>query len=222
MNRSNDDHHESNRDFYDRISNAYDFIADSSEHQARETGEKALGLQAGERVLEIGYGTGNTLLDLAAMVGESGSIAGLDISTGMRDVAQRKLNDQSPAAKVDLRVGDAREMPFEDGAFDAVFASFTLELFPAEDIPPVLGEVRRVLADGGRVGIVSMAEVKEGERVSALEKVYIWMHRHFPHLVDCRPINPAAHLEAAGFQVEQQIDLDVWTMPVAVVIGRKT
>ena len=67
-----------------------------------------------------------------------------------------------------------------------------------------------------------MAEVKEGERASALEKVYIWMHRHFPHLVDCRPINPAAHLEAAGFQVEQQIDLDVWTMPVAVVIGRKT
>ena len=204
------------------VRNAYDFIADSSEHQARETGEKALALQAGERVLEIGYGTGNTLLDLAAMVGESGSIAGLDISTGMRDVAQRKLSDRSPAAKVDLRVGDAREMPFEDGSFDAVFASFTLELFPAEDIPPVLGEVRRVLTDGGRVGIVSMAEVKEGERASALEKVYIWMHRHFPHLVDCRPINPAAYLEAAGFQVEQQIDLAVWTMPVAVVVGRKS
>ena len=65
MNRPNDDHHESNRDFYDRISNAYDFIADSSEHQAREMGEKALALQAGERVLEIGYGTGNTILDLA-------------------------------------------------------------------------------------------------------------------------------------------------------------
>lgn len=44
------------RNFYDRISAAYDLIADSGEYAARESGLKALDVQAGEHVLEIGYG----------------------------------------------------------------------------------------------------------------------------------------------------------------------
>lgn len=221
MNNDSNAHHESNRDFYDRISNAYDLIADSSEREARVTGEKALQLKAGERVLEIGFGTGNSLLDLAQAVGESGRVAGIDISTGMRDVTQRKLAQHADGARVELAVGDARKMPYEDASFDAVFTSFTLELFPEDDISAVLSEVRRVLVDGGRLGVVSMAKVKQSDHPSVLEKGYIWMHRHFPHLVDCRPIDPAAYMSQAGFEFEQQVDLDVWTMPVAVVIGRK-
>ena len=44
-----------NQSFYDRISHAYDLISDAGEHKARETGEQTLDVQAGERVLEIGY-----------------------------------------------------------------------------------------------------------------------------------------------------------------------
>ena len=80
-----------NQSFYDRISHAYDLISDAGEHKARETGELALDIQAGEHVLEIGYGTGNSMIHLAEAVGDSGTVAGIDVSTGMQQVAT-KLN----------------------------------------------------------------------------------------------------------------------------------
>lgn len=215
------EHHESNRRFYDRIADAYDFIADSNERAARQAGVAALNLKPAESVLELGFGTGNEVLDLAGLVGPAGKVAGIDISPGMLAVANRKLAAAPPAAPVDLRVGDARTLPFPDAAFDAVYTSFTLELFPAGDIPVVLGEARRVLRPGGRVGVVSMATVRPGHHTSALERVYVWMHRHFPHLVDCRPIDTEGVVTAAGFRVATVQDLEIWTMPVRVVVGER-
>ncbi|MBX9625414.1 MAG: methyltransferase domain-containing protein [Gemmataceae bacterium] len=211
--------HESNRKFYDRIADAYDFIADSNEKAARQAGVKALALKPGEAVVELGFGTGNEVLDLAALVGPTGKVAGIDISSGMLAVAQRKLAANPPKTPIDLRVGDARSLPFADASFDAAYTSFTLELFPAGDIPAVLAEARRVLKPGGRLAVVSMSVVPPGEHTSALEKTYVWMHRHFPHLVDCRPIDAPALVAAAGFRVAAREELHIWTMPVAVVVG---
>jgi demethylmenaquinone methyltransferase/2-methoxy-6-polyprenyl-1,4-benzoquinol methylase len=218
---SNAAHHESNRRFYDRIASAYDLIADANERAARQAGVRALGLKAGEVVLELGFGTGNEVLDLAGLVGPSGRVAGIDISPGMLAVANRKLAEAAPKAPADLRVGDARSLPFGDGEFDAVYTSFTLELFPAGDIPVVLAEARRVLKPGGRIGVVSMATVRPGHHVSVLERTYVWMHRHFPHLVDCRPIDTEGVVSAAGFRVTTVHDLEIWTMPVRVVVGAR-
>ena len=214
-------HHENNRTFYDRISAAYDFIADANERAARLTGVEALAVRPGEKVVEVGFGTGNEVIDLAELVGPAGRVAGIDISPGMLAVAQRKLAARPVAAAIDLRVGDARQLPFEDGAFDAAYSSFTLELFPAEDIPVVLAEVRRVLRPGGRLAVVSMATVPAGQRASVLEHTYVWMHRHFPHIVDCRPIDLGALLPAGGFRITKKIDLSIWSMPVAAVVAEK-
>jgi demethylmenaquinone methyltransferase/2-methoxy-6-polyprenyl-1,4-benzoquinol methylase len=212
-------HHESNRAFYDRISHAYDLLADANERAARLAGVQALDLKPGERVLEVGFGTGNEILDLADLVGPGGQVAGIDISAGMLAVAQRKLSQAPSATPIDLRVADARQLPYEAGSFDAAYSSFTLELFPDEDLPVVLAELRRVLCPGGRLSGVSMALVKPGQRASFLEKTYVWMHRHFPHIVDCRPIDLAGLLTAAGFRVTRQTNLEIWSMPVAVVVA---
>lgn len=217
----NADHHESNRRFYDRIADAYDLLADSNERAARQAGVEALGLKAGEAVLELGFGTGNEILDLADSVGPTGKVAGIDVSSGMLAVAHRKLAAAMPATPIDLRVCDARSLPFPDAAFDAVYTSFTLELFPENDIPVVLSEARRVLKAGGRIGVVSMATVRPGHHTSALERVYVWMHRHFPHVVDCRPIDTEGVVAAAGFRVASVRDLEIWTMPVRVVVGER-
>lgn len=215
-------HHESNRAFYDRISAAYDLLADTNERAARLTGVKALDLKSGERVLEVGFGTGNEVLDLAELVGAGGQVAGIDISSGMLAVAQRKLEQKGPKARVELKVADARQLPYPDGSFDTVYSSFTLELFPDEDLPVVLAEIRRVLRPGGRLSAVSMAQVRPGQRASFLEKTYVWCHRHFPHIVDCRPIDLAGLVSGAGLRVVKQIDLQIWTMPVAAVVAEKT
>ena len=63
---------QNNSQFYDRISHAYDALSDASEHEAREAGERALAVQPGEQVLEIGYGTGHALADLARAVRPAG------------------------------------------------------------------------------------------------------------------------------------------------------
>src|SRR5262245_53515496 len=114
--------HESDRAFYDRISAAYDLLSDANEKAARQAGVRALAARPGEQVLEIGFGTGNEVLDLAAAVGAAGRVCGIDISAGMLAVAQRKVQEAAPAAAVELRVADARRLPYADATFDAAYS----------------------------------------------------------------------------------------------------
>lgn len=206
--------------FYDRISHAYDMIADGGEHVARERGLALLAAKPGESVLEIGFGTGHSLVTLAEAVGDTGSVSGVDISSGMRDVAKRRLAKDGHDQTVRLVVQETPPLPFADGKFSAVSISFTLELFPLETIPAVLAECKRVLKPGGRLGVVSMATVDDGEPESVLERTYVWMHTHFPHIVDCQPIPLETLVTDAGFSIAEQERIDLFTMPVAIVVAR--
>tara|TARA_R110002049_G_scaffold285698_4_gene466987 strand:- start:114699 stop:115349 length:651 start_codon:yes stop_codon:yes gene_type:complete len=205
--------------FYDRISHAYDLIADGGEHVARKRGLALLDVQPRESVLEIGFGTGHSLRAIAETVGRDGKVTGVDISSGMKDVATRRLTEANLMDRVNLVVADVPPLPFDDDSFDAVTMSFTLELFAAETIPQVLAECRRVLKPQGRLGVVSMATVADGDKASALEKTYIWMHTHFPHIVDCQPIELETLVESAGFELTKQERMQLFTMPVAIVVG---
>ncbi len=211
--------HESNKAFYDRISGAYDLITDANERTAKLAGLHALELQKGEHVLELGFGTGSEIMDIADLVGETGRVLGIDISDGMFEITQRKLANRNIETPLDLRVGDARGLPWAEASVDAVYTSFMLELFPLEEIPGVLAECKRVLRPGGRIGVLSMATVKEGQNTTTLEKAYVWMHRHFPHIVDCQPIDVEAVVTTAGFQIAKVVEMEIWTMPVRGVVG---
>jgi demethylmenaquinone methyltransferase/2-methoxy-6-polyprenyl-1,4-benzoquinol methylase len=205
--------------FYNRISHAYDLIADGGEHEARERGLELLNVQPGESVLEIGYGTGHSVVQLAESVGRSGHVTGIDISSGMRDIAQKRVSEGGLDDRVKLTVGEVPPLPMEDDVFDVVTMSFTLELFPLKTIPTVLSECRRVLKPGGRLGIVSMAAVKDGEDESLLERTYIWMHTHFPHIVDCQPIPLEELVTNAGFTLSVHERMSLFTMPVSMVVA---
>lgn len=204
--------------FYDRISGAYDLIADASEHAARDQGLALLDVHSGESALVVGFGTGHALASLAHAVGPAGIVSGIDISSGMAAVARRRLEAEHVAGRVELTLGDARALPYADRRFDAGFISFTLELFDDGDIPRVLQEIRRVLRPGGRLGVVAMSQEPQ---VNLMTDVYVWMHRHFPHFVDCRPIPVADHLRRAGFQLERIEKLSIWSLSVAVALARK-
>ncbi len=208
--------------FYDRISHAYDFIADSGERDARERGLAQLNVQPGESVLEIGFGTGHSLLSLATAVGADGHVTGIDISTGMREIAAKRIAAADLADRVELRVGSVPPIPADLGPFDAITMSFTLELFGLETIPKVLAECRRLLRRDGRLGVVSMATVAPGDHTSMLERTYVWMHTHFPHIVDCQPIPLESLLETAGFKLAQRERVELFTMPVAIAVAHQS
>jgi demethylmenaquinone methyltransferase/2-methoxy-6-polyprenyl-1,4-benzoquinol methylase len=208
------------RAFYDRVSRVYDALADASEHRSRERGLELLAPAGGERILEVGYGTGHALVALAGAVGAAGRVSGIDVSEGMAHVARRRLGEAGVEDRVELRVGAAPPLPWPDSQFDAVTMSFTLELFPDGVIPEILAETRRVLRPGGRLGIVSMSSVSpRGESESALTHAYEWLHRHFPHIVDCRPIDAVARVRAAGFAPRQVLEMSIWTLPVVALLA---
>lgn len=205
------------RAFYDKISGVYDLLAEHSEGPVRQAGLDQLALAPGERALEIGYGTGHCVLQLAEAVGPEGKVFGIDLSEGMRLRAQERLRKEHLIGRVELICGDATSLPYPDGCMDAVFMSFTLELFDTPDIPRVLAECKRVLRAGGRIGVVGIT--KEGKEGFAVE-AYEWTHQHFPNLLDCRPIFVRRALEHSGFSIRDATIENMW-VPVEIVIAEK-
>jgi demethylmenaquinone methyltransferase/2-methoxy-6-polyprenyl-1,4-benzoquinol methylase len=205
------------RAFYDKISGVYDVLAEHSEGPVRQNGLDKLALAPGERVLEIGYGTGHCLVKLAEAVGSEGKVFGIDLSEGMRTQARERLDREHLIDRVELSCGDATQLPYPDGSMDAVFMSFTLELFDTPEIPKVLAECKRVLRASGRVGVVAIT--KEGKEGFAVE-AYEWTHQHFPTLLDCRPIFVRQALEDDGFSIKDTTITNMW-VPVEIVIAEK-
>jgi len=65
-------------------------------------------------------------MDIADLVGETGCVLGIDISAGMFEITQRKLANRDIKTPLDLRVGDARGLPWAEASVDAVYTSFML------------------------------------------------------------------------------------------------
>ncbi len=203
---------------YDLLSRWYDVLVGWGEKKFREAGLKKLGAQEGEKVLEIGFGTGYCTLALAQSVGDSGKVYGLDISEGMHNITQSRVEKAGLAERVELKLGDAAQLPFEANSFDAVFTSFTLELFDTPEIPVVLYQCRQILKSGGRICVVAMS--KEGKSNLPV-RFYEWGHTKFPNYVDCRPIYVQKALEEAKFQILDTTKMSYWGIPVEIVVAKK-
>ncbi len=235
-------------DSYTRLSKWYDCFGGSEWPHIAE-GLRVLNVQPGERVLEVGFGTGRSLIELAGAVGSAGQVCGIDLSPGMIAVAREQVLKSCPSAAkrighpnggiashvdsaagvppkvhgndvVTLQRGSALHLPYATTSFDAVFSAFMLDLIDTPDIPGVLNEMRRVLKPGGRVGLVSMSKACEGNAAaSGVVKVYERFHRWLPKLIDCRPIYLQSAVEAAGLHCEVHQTRSMWGIPVEVVIA---
>ena len=203
---------------YDKMSKWYDILAGRFERKYRDTGLQKLSVKKAETVLEIGFGTGHCILALAQSVGNSGKVYGIDISEGMCNIAWSRINEAGLSERVKLKCGDATKLPFEANFFDAIFISFTLELFDTPEIPIVLHECQRVLRSGGHICVVAMS--KKGKAGLAM-RFYEWVHKRYPKYVDCRPIFVQEALEDANFQIVDATEMSMWGLPVKIVVARK-
>src|SRR3954447_20969478 len=111
-----------------------------------------LEIRPGERVLEVGCGSGVVLRDVARRVAPSGLAVGLDSSPAVLSIARRLADEARLGEGIELHEADARALPFGDAAFDVALAVTTLAHIPQgrRAIP----EMVRVVRPGGRVGIL--------------------------------------------------------------------
>jgi demethylmenaquinone methyltransferase/2-methoxy-6-polyprenyl-1,4-benzoquinol methylase len=206
------------RKSYGLLSRWYGLLEGGFEKGIREKGLELLAVEEGEVVLEIGVGTGFSLREIARSVGATGRAHGLDLTPEMLRLTEKRLRRAQLMARVKLDEGDARAMPYQNHKFNAVYLAATLELFDTPDIPRVLGEVRRVLKPGGRLGAVSMS--KEGRENHWFGQCYEWLHQKFPRYASCRPIYLEQSLREAGFDiVESQEYLITKIVPMRLVLA---
>ena len=158
-----------------------------------------LGLRAGEDVLDIGSGPGFLACEIAAVVGEGGSVHGVDPSESMLAIAAHR--ERAPgSAPVELRPGDALELPYPDATFDAAVCTQVYEYI--EDMPTALAEARRVLRPGGRLLVLDTDWDSIVWRSSDRERMRRVLAAWDEHLVDPHlPARLTGLLRDAGFTI---------------------
>lgn len=105
--------------------------------------------QPGDRVLDVGCGTGVVARGIASRVEPGGKVTGVDLSPGMLEVAEE--TSEHEGLSINWHEGQAESLPFPDGSFDLVTSQYALMFFA--DRAAALAEMRRVLADGGRLAV---------------------------------------------------------------------
>lgn len=134
-------------------------------------------VQPGEHVLDVGCGCGETTLDLARRVGETGLVLGIDISALLVAEA-RKLARESKAQNVQFEEADAQSYSFAGGGFDLVFSRFGIMFF--DNPVAAFQNFRSGLKRGGRIAFVCWPAPRENLFVTLPLKVAAAHHIALP------------------------------------------
>jgi len=144
------------RAMFDRIASFYDpmnsVMTAGMHHRWRERAADLATVGPGDRALDVATGTGDLALALARRVGAEGEVVGSDFSEEMLAVARRKAG--AAGAAITFEWGNALDLPYEDGRFDAATVGFGARNF--SDLDRGLTEMARVVRPGGRVVVLEI------------------------------------------------------------------
>ncbi len=220
------------RRIFGEIAGRYDLmntIMTGGRHHAWRTATARALVRPGDRVIDVGCGTGD--LSLACARAGAGSVLGVDFAAPMLPIARRKAGRRG-ATGVEFVQGDGLRLPLEDGAADAWCAAFVMRNVP--DVDGLLAEAHRVLRPGGRLAVLDIPRIEGGLLAPFkrfhLARVVPLMGRLFGGHSDAYSYLPvsaehfmsvdelSARLARSGFEVERVRTFGVGTVALHLAV----
>ena len=133
---------------YEKLASVYDLVFGPTLHPGRLQARDRMGIKPGDRILEVGVGTGINL----SLYPKGCRITGIDLSTPMLEKARERALRQG-LGDARLLEMDAARITFEDDSFDVVYAPYLVSVVP--DPVQVVREMRRVCRPGGKIIILN-------------------------------------------------------------------
>ena len=161
------------RAMFDRIASFYDVMNSvmtaGLHHRWRRRAADLAAVGPGSRALDVATGTGDLAVELGRRVGADGEVVGSDFSEEMLTLARHK----APGLRFEW--GNALDLPYEDGRFDAATVGFGARNF--SDLDRGLAEMARVVRPGGRVVVL---EITTPQRPPLSTFFQVWFDRIVP------------------------------------------
>jgi demethylmenaquinone methyltransferase/2-methoxy-6-polyprenyl-1,4-benzoquinol methylase len=148
-------------DMFNNISKTYDFLNHflslGIDIIWRKKAINELKKDHPQLILDVATGTGDFAFE-ALKILHPKKIIGVDISRGMLDIADKKIQQRNLSGKFEVKLGDSEKLPFEDNGFDAVTVAYGVRNF--ENLEMGLADIRRVLKRGGKAVILEFSKPK--------------------------------------------------------------
>jgi ubiquinone/menaquinone biosynthesis C-methylase UbiE len=181
---------------YDSLSKTYDIWGKLAETKARNRALELADIHDGQKILEVAVGTGLAFYEIVKK-NPGGTNSGIDISSGMLNKAEKRLQTLS-GANYQLKIGNAFKIEAESHQFDCLVNSYMFDLIAFNEMDSVLTEFKRVLKKDGKLILANMTT---GESFGS--GIYSLIYRMSPKLFGgCRGVRLSEKLQQNGFQVK--------------------
>lgn len=196
---------------YSWLAPVYDTLIPCVSSTARAVGVRWVGVSDGDRVLDVGTGTGLALPSLCRS-NPTGWTDAVDVTPAMLARARQRLSE-IPHDRYRLQRGIATALPYLDNTFDAVYSSYLVDVLPADTRSSALDEMHRVLRPDGRLVLVYLTKP---------EKLYHQFWTSIAHIAPvllggARPVNIRPALSRSNFEVRDRTTRSQAALRSAVV-----
>ncbi|MDF2432246.1 MAG: demethylmenaquinone methyltransferase / 2-methoxy-6-polyprenyl,4-benzoquinol methylase, partial [Mucilaginibacter sp.] len=148
-------------DMFNNISKTYDFLNHflslGIDIIWRKKAINELKKDQPKLILDVATGTGDFAFEALSILNPE-KIIGVDISQGMLDIAQQKIEKRKLGSRYEVRLGDSEKLPFDANAFDAVTVAYGVRNF--ENLEIGLADIQRVLKPGGKAVVLEFSKPK--------------------------------------------------------------
>ncbi len=173
---------------YEKLASTYDFTFGPTLHPGRVQALQRMGIKSGDRILEVGVGTGIN----ATLYPRDCAVTGIDLSDSMLEKARERV-ERKGFTNVRLLEMDAADLKFTDGSFDIVYAPYLISVVPDPD--RMLAEARRVARPGGVITIINhfrsqkRAVARLQRTIDPITRRLGWTTLRLPDVLDRRALH---------------------------------